>query len=78
MPRYQFNIFVNGKSDGPSVGTEFRDLGAARADAISACGEMLRDLDGKLPANFEWRMQVTDAATRVLFTLRFSESGHPE
>lgn len=78
MPRYHFSIFVNGKPEAPTASVEFRDLKAARNDAIAACGQMLRDLDGDLPTNSEWRMDVTDAAGATLFSLRFSESGHPE
>jgi hypothetical protein len=76
MPRYHFNVTVNGRPDGASAAVEFRDLKAARIDAIGACGEMIRDIDGDLPVNSEWRMDVTDADGLVLFTLRFSESGH--
>ena len=78
MPRYHFNVSVNGEPDGPNAGVEFRDVGAARNEAIAACGEMLRDLDGDLPVNSEWQMDVTDGAGAPLFSLIFSESGHPE
>jgi hypothetical protein len=78
VPRFHFNVSGNGKPDGPSAAAEFPDFESARNDAIAACCEMLRDLDGALPKTSEWRMDVTDAAGATLFTLRFSESGHPE
>jgi hypothetical protein len=77
MPRYYFPVRVDGLFESDPEGTEFPDVAAARSDAISACGEMLRDLNGRFAAGSQWEMDVTDEAGRALLTFRFSESRHP-
>ena len=71
MPRYFFNI--DGESpDGD--GLELPDIAAARAEAVRAAGEMLRDWDGDLPGN-QWTMVVNEADRPVL-TLQFRAKEH--
>ena len=71
MPRYFFH--VEGESP-DSDGLELADIAAARAEAIAAAAEMLREWDGDLPGN-EWTMVVNEADRPVL-TLQFRAIEH--
>jgi hypothetical protein len=57
MPRYTFTA-PTGRAP---ITIELRDNDAAWAEAITFCGEMLRDLDGSLPSQTNWQMVVTNA-----------------
>jgi hypothetical protein len=75
MPRYYFHI-DDDRTHIDHVGVELLDLKAARDEAVSAAGQILRngaakDLWGGKP----WRMWVTQspfANEKPLFVLRFS------
>ena len=71
MPRYYFD--VDGAPDDDD-GVELPDFPAARAQAIIAAGEMLRDLDGALIE--DWIMRVTDEARQRVLTLHFRAIEH--
>ncbi|MBZ9676867.1 DUF6894 family protein [Mesorhizobium sp. ES1-1] len=72
MPRYHFHV-DDGTLLADNEGTELPDLQAARAEAVSAAGELLRDLDGALwEGDKTWIMHVTDQDDILLFTLSFS------
>ena len=73
MPRFFFHVTSNMRSDPDSVGTDLPDLKAARSEAIKACGEMLRDLDGSLVHQGEWSMELVDEEGHRLLTFRFTE-----
>ena len=72
MARYYFDI-----NDGTELldveGLEIPDLNRARAEAIRAAGEMIRDLPGKFDGQ-EWVMQVKDQSKRPV---RFTAIEHP-
>ncbi len=53
------------------VGTELPNLDAVREEAITATGEMLRDIAGFWTGE-EWRMTVIDEAGHHVLVLRFS------
>lgn len=75
MPRYFFDI----SSERPdTVGVELPDRAKARAEAIRAAGEILRDIDGALSSR-EWIMSVKDESGAIILQLRFevTESGRP-
>jgi hypothetical protein len=72
MPRYFFNITQGKVSRPPDEGMELPDDAAAWEEATTTCGEMIKELDGKLKAGPEWRMEVTNDAGRKLYRLRFS------
>jgi hypothetical protein len=76
MPRYFFHVHDGADQPDPT-GTEFADFKAARGEAVRACGEMLRDIDGDLPIGSEWRMDVADETGRTILTLRFSQTVPP-
>ena len=71
MPRYFFN--VDGEPP-DSEGLELPDSDAARAEAIRAAGEMLRDIDGAFDGG-EWVMRVTEGDLPIL-TLQFRAVEH--
>jgi hypothetical protein len=45
---------------------------AAWEEATTTCGEMIKELDGKLKAGPDWVMVVTNDAGHKLYRLRFS------
>ena len=72
MVRYFFDI------DGEPAdaeGLDLIDMNAVRVEAISAAGEMLRELDGYLPRQ-EWVMRVSDESRRPILTLQFRAIEH--
>ena len=70
MPLYFFRI-SHGEGTPPLArdGVELADDRAAWVEATTACGEMLRDLDGDLKAGSEWRMEVTRQSGEIVYRL---------
>lgn len=71
MPRYFFH------TDGSApfhdaTGVDLADDDAAWSQAVVAFGELLRDIDGKLPDGEEITITVVDEAGRPIATLRFA------
>jgi hypothetical protein len=71
MPLYFFNIAQGELPRPPDEGMELPDDEAAWVEATTTCGEMIKELDGKLKAGPEWRMEVTKESGAVLYRLRF-------
>jgi hypothetical protein len=75
MPRYYFHI-EDDLTHIDRVGVELSNLQAARDEAVSAAGEILRNGEAKaLWSGKPWRMWVTQspfANEKPLFVLRFS------
>jgi hypothetical protein len=70
MARYHFH--VRDGSDFPDPdGTELTSIHAARVQALTSAGEMLRDAGKGGVFGKEWTMKVTDQDGLVLFTLDF-------
>jgi hypothetical protein len=67
MPRYFFNIFSGGDIDHrDEVGEELPHREAAWEMATRYAADSLRDLDGKLRTDTDWRLEVVgDDASRV-------------
>jgi hypothetical protein len=73
MPLYFYRITYGAAAPAwPREGVELADDEAAWVEATTACGEMLRDLDGALKAGPEWRMEVARESGEVLYRLTFS------
>ena len=70
MPRYYFHIRHRTLAL-DTEGVVLADDAAAWEEATTACGEMMRDLDGALKRGPEWRMEVVDDTDRHLFTVHF-------
>ena len=75
MPRYYFHI-EDDRIEIDHIGVELPDLNAAREEAVSAAGQILRNGAAKvLWGGKPWRMWVTRspfANEKPLFVLRFS------
>ena len=75
MPRYFFHV-VDGYESLDKEGTELPDLTAARNEAVTMSGQILRDGGGAtLWSGTPWRLWVTDGTGATLFTLSFSSTG---
>ena len=71
MPRFFFHVHDSDETL-DAIGTECTDADAARAEAVKASGEMLRDYGAKFWPVGEWRMWVTDETGTVVCALSFS------
>lgn len=72
MPRYFFHVFYEGElSQTDAEGVELANDDAAWAEAASACGQMISDIDGSMRPNASWWMEVADANGKRLFRLTF-------
>ena len=71
MPRYFFSV-REGRDIPDEEGLVLEGPEEARAQAVTAAGEALRDLDGRFWQTAEWQMRVTDEEGVTLCTLRFS------
>ena len=72
MPRYYFHVYHNGEpASTDAEGVELAGDDAAFAEATGSCGQMIRDLDGALAVNTDWRMEVANAYGTTLYRLVF-------
>lgn len=68
MPRYFFHT-ADGHADVDLTGTDLRDDHAARMEAIRYGGEVLRDEPDVLWNGRDFRVEVTDDAGKLMFTI---------
>jgi hypothetical protein len=71
MPRYFFTVLDGKRSELKNEGVELADHQAAWVEATVSCGELLRDLDGRLKPGDKWSMQVKDASGAEIYLLEF-------
>ena len=71
MPRYFFTVLDGHKSELKNEGLDLPDKDAAWVEATTACGELLRNLNGSLKPGDHWSMQVKDHAGSELYLLEF-------
>ena len=71
MPRFYFRIVDSLNTEMKKEGLELPDKQAAWAEATTACGELLKDLDGALKPGDKWLMQVKDEDARDIYELEF-------
>ena len=69
MPRYQFHISHGASSKAGNEGIDLPDDHAAWVEATTACGEIIRDLDGALKPGDNWFMTVSDETGAEIFRL---------
>ncbi|MET3905915.1 hypothetical protein ABID59_000236 [Bradyrhizobium sp. S3.3.6] len=74
MPRFFFVVADGRNMEIQNDGLELPDRDAAWVEATTACGELLRDLDGKLLPGDQWSMKVKDAAGADIYLLEFKTS----
>jgi hypothetical protein len=70
MPRYFFSTTHGEQHHDHEEGLDLPDDRAAWSEATTACGELLREVDGKLKPNQEWRMDVNNENHELIFRLR--------
>jgi hypothetical protein len=70
VPRFHFKTLHGAEGHDDPEGMELNDLKTAWKEATRATGEILKDIDGSLEPEREWRMDVTDDAGQALFSLR--------
>jgi hypothetical protein len=71
MPRYFFMVLDGHKSELKNEGLDLPDNDAAWVEATTACGKLLRNLNGSLKPGDHWSMQVKDHAGAELYLLEF-------
>jgi hypothetical protein len=71
MPRYYFHVVHRDGAKTVNEGLELESKEQAWVEATTACGELLRDLDGSLKPGAHWSMLVKDDAGDVLYELEF-------
>lgn len=71
MPRFHFNIY-DGYTARDEAGTELEDHEAARTMAIRLAGELMVDEGRRTKLGDEWRLEVTDHTSLVLYRIDFS------
>lgn len=77
MTRYFFNLCDGNRTrDKDEVGQELPDRKAAWEVATRYAGDSLRDLDGDLQPDLDWRLEVqTEDGTRIFqISIRASQS----
>jgi hypothetical protein len=70
MPRYFFSTTHGDQRSAHEQAMEFPNDRAAWSEAVQCCGEILRDIDGHLQPNLEWRMDVNDENHELIYSLR--------
>ena len=70
MARFYFEVSGGETLKHKNDGIDLPDAGAAWIEATTACGEIIRDLDGQLKPGETWKMIVRDAEGD-LFSLEF-------
>jgi hypothetical protein len=70
MPRYFFHVH-DGCSLLDTEGTELPDWQAARLEAISLAGDILKQDAQRIALGEDWRIEVTDHTGLVLFQMTF-------
>jgi hypothetical protein len=71
VPRYFFNVHDSAEII-DREGTVLADHDEARAQAVVAAGEMLKDYGAQFWNKAEWRLWVTDEAGATVCALRFA------
>jgi hypothetical protein len=71
MPLFYFFVADGRNSQIKNEGLELPDRDAAWIEATSACGELLRELDGQLNPGDEWSMLVKDQEGAEIYVLEF-------
>ncbi len=70
MPRFFFHVH-HGSDQGyiDRIGENLPDGGSAFRMATRYAGESIRDLDGELKPDAEWRLDVSDTRGRLLYCI---------
>jgi hypothetical protein len=71
MPRYHFNVY-DASDTIDELGVELPNWASARREAVRSSGAILEDEAESLKLGEAWRMEVTDDAGLILFSLTFT------
>jgi hypothetical protein len=69
LPRYFFSTTHEEQHHDHEEPVDLPDDRAAWSEATIACGEILRDIDGKLKPEQRWRMDVNNEDHELIFSL---------
>jgi uncharacterized protein DUF6894 len=69
VTRYFFHVYDGAFGHIDTVGEEFPDRHAAWSEATRYAGEVIRDIDGRLQPDVEWRLDVTDEKGWALYRI---------
>jgi hypothetical protein len=70
MPLYYFSTTQDDRRDDRDDPIDLPDNKAAWGQATAAFGEMLKEIDGSLMPNTEWRMDVRDESKTLIYSLK--------
>ena len=70
MPKYYFDI-KDGVDFPDLYGSDWKDLTAARNEAVRFSAEVLKEMPNRFWNSELWTMTVSDCAKKKLFTLKF-------
>ena len=76
MPRYYFSARGPNRHIPDYDGLELSDLLTARAVAVAAAADVLREMEGQ-EHHPDWRFEITDEAGQTILTISFSEAQEP-
>lgn len=76
MPLFFFHITHDHPRVDDELGTDLPDRKAVWDQATTACGEMIREIDGHLAIGTDWQMDVSDE-TKHHFTIRIGAYEEP-
>ena len=76
MARYHFNL-SDGEFPADTQGVELHSLDLARQEALKRAGSLLSDAPDTFWSDPEWRLDVSDEAGMILFSLTIYGSDAP-
>jgi hypothetical protein len=71
MPRYYFHVAYGDTAKIVNEGIELGNKEDAWIEATTACGELIRDMDGELKPGDAWSMTVKDDSGAPVYELKF-------
>jgi hypothetical protein len=78
MPRYYFHVDYGESSKPANEGIELPSQDDAWIEATTACGEIIRDFNGRLRPGDAWSMTVKDDAGTQIYLLDSKPGRYPE
>jgi hypothetical protein len=78
MPHYYFSTSIDGRPTLQGDPLDLPDTRAAWMEATVACGEIMKEIDGDFSAPGELRLDVSDEARTLLFSLQVTSEVHQD